>query len=135
MIAASAPRASACRNSTIEWPPVSSSPSQANRTLTGSAPAAASLLHVARPDLPTVLRRLAAATRPGGVLHASLKEGDGDAWSQHGAVQAPRRFTFWRAEPLREVLTAAGWQVDDVRAWTGSREQPWLTVRASRPEG
>ena len=97
--------------------------------------AAASLLHVARPDLPTVLRRLAAATRPGGVLHASLKEGDGDAWSQHGAVQAPRRFTFWRAEPLREVLTAAGWQVDDVRAWTGSREQPWLTVRASRPEG
>ena len=30
------------RNSTIEWPPVSSSPSQAKRTLTGSSPARAS---------------------------------------------------------------------------------------------
>ena len=39
---ASAPRSSASRNSTIEWPPVSSSPSQAKRTFTGSRPAAAS---------------------------------------------------------------------------------------------
>ena len=35
MIAASAPRSSASRNSTIEWPPVSSSPSQQKRTFTG----------------------------------------------------------------------------------------------------
>ena len=42
MTAASAPRSSASRNSTIEWPPVSSSPSQAKRTLTGSVPAWAS---------------------------------------------------------------------------------------------
>ena len=40
--AASAPRSSAARKSTIGWPPVSSSPSQAKRTLTGSSPAAAS---------------------------------------------------------------------------------------------
>ena len=40
--AASAPRSSAARNSTIECPPVSSSPSQAKRTLTGSSPARAS---------------------------------------------------------------------------------------------
>ena len=43
MIAASAPRSSAARKSTIEWPPVSSSPSQQNRTFTGSSPAAAEL--------------------------------------------------------------------------------------------
>ena len=42
MIAASAPRSSASRNSTIEWPPVSSSPSQQKRTLTGSSPGGAS---------------------------------------------------------------------------------------------
>ena len=40
--AASAPRSSAARKSTIECPPVSSSPSQQTRTLTGSSPAAAS---------------------------------------------------------------------------------------------
>ena len=39
---ASAPRSSASRKSTIEWPPVSSSPSQQKRTLTGSSPASAS---------------------------------------------------------------------------------------------
>ena len=42
MIAASAPRSSASRNSTIECPPVSSSPSQQKRTFTGSSPARAS---------------------------------------------------------------------------------------------
>ena len=39
-IAASAPRSSAAIQSTIEWPPISSSPSQAKRRLTGSSPAA-----------------------------------------------------------------------------------------------
>ena len=40
--AASAPRSSCAIQSTIEWPPISSSPSQAKRTFTGSAPSAAS---------------------------------------------------------------------------------------------
>ena len=38
----------------------------------------ASLLHVRRDDLTTVLSRLAAVTRPGGLLRASVKEGDGE---------------------------------------------------------
>ena len=46
--------------------------------------ASACLLHVAREDLPTVLRNLAGATRPGGALAMSLKEGDGEEWSVHG---------------------------------------------------
>src|SRR6185369_8336153 len=58
----------------------------------------ASLIHVARDDLPTVLARLAGATRPGGALFVSVKEGDGEDWSTHGNVTAPRFFTFWRDE-------------------------------------
>ena len=58
----------------------------------------ASLLHVRRASLPVVLRRLAAVTRPGGTLHATLKEGDGETWSVHGHVGAPRFFTFWRED-------------------------------------
>ena len=60
--------------------------------------ASACLLHVDRDDLPTVLARLAEATRPGGLLHASLKEGDGESWSVHGHVSSPRHFTYWREE-------------------------------------
>jgi 2-polyprenyl-3-methyl-5-hydroxy-6-metoxy-1,4-benzoquinol methylase len=92
--------------------------------------ASACLLHVARDDLPTVLRNLAGATRPGGALAMSLKEGDGEEWSVHGHVRAPRRFVYWREEPLREVLTEAGWRVDEVAHGIGGSGQAWLTIRA-----
>ncbi len=88
--------------------------------------ASASLLHVARADLPVVLARLAAVTRPGGLLRLSLKEGDGEGWSRHGDVALPRMFVYWREEPLREVLTAAGWVVERVDRADGNRGESWL---------
>ena len=94
--------------------------------------ACASLLHVARTDLPTVLRRLAAATRDDGVLVMSVKEGDGEEWSVHGHVRAPRRFVYWRAEPLRSVAEGAGWRVLEQLSRIGYNGQSWLTIRASR---
>ena len=59
---------------------------------------------------------LAGSPRPRrrGALHVSLKEGDGEAWSTHGNVAAPRHFVYWREEPLRDALEAAGWSVDEV---------------------
>ena len=35
-------------------------------------------------------RRLAEVTEPGGLLYVALKEGDGEGWSVHGNVSAPR---------------------------------------------
>ena len=91
----------------------------------------ACLLHVDRGDLPVVLRRLADATRAGGHLRLSLKEGDGARWSTHGHVAGPRRFTFWRAGPLAEVVGASGWQVDSVEQYLGTLgEQTWLDLQA-----
>lgn len=92
----------------------------------------ACLLHVDRGDLPTVLARLAAATRPAGPLFASVKEGDGEAWSIHGSVAAPRLFTYWREEPLRAALEAAGWRVADWVRTDGHRGERWLQVIATR---
>ncbi len=94
--------------------------------------ACACLLHVARTDLPAVLRRLAQATRVGGALAVSLKEGDGEEWSVHGSVRAPRRFVYWRAEPLRAVVEGAGWRVEELDSRIGHNGQPWLMLRASR---
>jgi len=93
--------------------------------------AQASLLHVGRDDLPTVLRRLAAATRSGGVLMVSLKEGDGEGWSTHGSIDAPRHFTYWRERALRTVLDEAGWAVTEMGHSTG-RGEDWLTALAGR---
>ena len=93
----------------------------------------ACLLHVDRTDLPVVLARLAAATRPGGAFTLMLKEGDGEGWSTHGKVAAPRRFVYWRESALRTVLEAAGWQVEDVQqARSAGSSESWLDVRAVR---
>ena len=92
----------------------------------------ACLLHVNRPDLPVVLRRLAEATRAGGVLALSVKEGDGEGWLQQGDVTAPRHFVFWREGPLREVLGSAGWEVQEVVRQEGFRGEHWLAARAVR---
>ena len=93
----------------------------------------ASLLHVRRDSLPVVLRRLAAVTRAGGSLHLTLKEGDGERWSVHGHVAAPRFFTYWREDALREVLLEEGWDVDEVRSGDErDRGETWLAVFATR---
>lgn len=92
----------------------------------------ASLLHVARSDLPTVLRRLAGATRPGGVLRLAVKEGDGEGWSTHGSIGVPRRFTYWRRPALERTLDGAGWAVEAVEETDGQRGERWLSAVATR---
>ncbi len=93
----------------------------------------ASLLHVRRADLPTVLAGLARVTRVGGLLRISLKEGDGDGWSTHGSIAGPRHFTYWRADPLRDVVAAAGWTDVSVRSGiAGHRGESWLELSAVR---
>ena len=93
----------------------------------------ASLLHVQRDDLATVLSRLAAVTRTGGVLRVSVKEGDGEGWSTHGSVRHPRHFTYWRADALRSVTTGAGWSDVDIRSGVaGRRSETWLELTAVR---
>ena len=96
--------------------------------------AGACLIHVAREDFGMVLGRLAEATRTGGRLHVSVREGDGEDVSTHGSAAAPRRYveTYWRASPLRSALTDAGWIVSEVRRCTGKPDDWWLSVRASR---
>jgi len=76
--------------------------------------------------------RLAEATRVDGLLHAALKEGDGEAWSTHGSVAAPRHFTFWREGPLRDLLEEVGWSVVEVVHVDGLRADSWLNVLARR---
>ncbi|MBC2934366.1 class I SAM-dependent methyltransferase [Nocardioides sp. zg-1228] len=93
----------------------------------------ASLLHVARADLPTVLGRLAEVTRPGGLLRISLKEGDGEGWSTHGSIRHRRHFTYWRADALHAVVLGAGWAEVEVRGEiSGKRSESWLEVSAVR---
>lgn len=96
------------------------------------------LLHVARADTGTVLERARRAVRPGGVLAATVKRGDGDGrgdgWSDR-KLDDPRWFTYWDEDALAEAVTSAGWVAVDVRETTRpGAEERWLTVTARRPE-
>jgi SAM-dependent methyltransferase len=93
----------------------------------------ASLLHVRRVDLPTVLARLARVTRVGGLLRMSLKEGDGEGWSTHGSVRNRRHFTYWRATDVERLVANSGWTGVAVRSGiAGKRRESWLEVSAVR---
>jgi len=93
--------------------------------------ASAVLLHLSREEMGVVLGRLHACTVAGGTLYASLKEGDGAALSTHGHVSRPRLFTYWREDPLRAALDAAGWRVRTLRHTQGSRDA-WIDVSGER---
>ncbi len=82
--------------------------------------------HVAREDFGTVLGRLAEATRTGGRLHASVREGEGEDVSTHGSAAAPRRYveTYWRevCPAVRTAQTPAG----SSARYVGASESPMI---------
>jgi SAM-dependent methyltransferase len=85
------------------------------------------LLHLSRDQFEDVLRRARAAVVPTGVLAFTLKEGDGEAWSEH-KLGVPRHFTYWREPTVRAALDRAGWpdaSIDHVASGGG-----WLHVLA-----
>ncbi len=90
------------------------------------------LLHLDREVFRQALQTCYAATRRGGFLAITLKEGDGEAWSTV-KLGAPRWFVYWRTEPLREALTQAGWQVLSLEHVPG-RHEPWLHAFCQRPD-
>ena len=89
--------------------------------------ACASLLHVPAADLPGILRRLAAALKPGGALYASFKYGRGER--EHGG----RQFTDLD-EPGLEALRRLVPRLTICDLWvTGDRRpgreaEPWLNA-------
>ena len=91
----------------------------------------ASLLHVARPQLPAVLTRLQQAMKPGAVLYLSFKYGDGER-EVNG-----RRFTDMNEVQLAAVLSdVAGlilnkvWLTKDQRKERS--DETWLNALMSK---
>lgn len=88
------------------------------------------LLHLSPAQLEQALRTARRATRPGGALAMTLKEGDGSGWS-NAKLDRPRHFTYWRADDLHDVLLLTGWSVDIIEHRDG-RVEPWLFTLAHR---
>jgi predicted TPR repeat methyltransferase len=69
-----------------------------------------SLLHAPKLEMPVHLARIAAALLPGGLLHLGLKTGTGEKRDHLG-----RFYAYYSEEELRDLLSAAGFEVSYVR--------------------
>jgi SAM-dependent methyltransferase len=93
----------------------------------------ASLLHVAREDLPRVVDQLANSLRPGGVIFASFKKGSQDIVDERG-----RRFTNFTVDAAR-ALFADGGRFNSIDVWAErasaahGEDTDWVYVMARRP--
>ena len=86
------------------------------------------LLHLGRTQFEDVLTRARAAVVSDGVLALTLKEGDGEAWTE-AKLGRLRHFTYWREPELRAVLGRTRWSVLSLEHVAGRNEQ-WLFLIA-----
>ncbi|MEV0289126.1 class I SAM-dependent methyltransferase [Kribbella sp. NPDC050820] len=84
-------------------------------------------MHFDRAQLTGVLRK---AARAGPVLAFTTREGKGEEWSNRN-LDLPRHFVLWQEEPLRELLTATGWTVEQLSRGE-TRNGWWFYVLARR---
>ena len=96
--------------------------------------ACASLLHVSRAELPSVLRQLTRALKPDGIIYASFKYG-GRVRKKDG-----RTFTDLNEKSLATLLEAAG-DLYELETWVSQDQRPdrmgerWLnTVLSPEPK-
>lgn len=94
------------------------------------------LLHLTRPEFARALRAARSAVASNGLLAVTLKEGDGERWTDE-RLGVQRYFVYWREEGLRAALADAGWDVEWL-AHVPGRFDDWIYVIAragERPAG
>jgi TDG/mug DNA glycosylase family protein len=89
------------------------------------------LQHVDRGALPGVLGGLHRALAVGGVLDLTVFAGEGEDTTGPDDEFPGRRFTWWEAEPLADLLVGAGFTVEEATAGSGHAHAR-LTARAVR---
>ena len=89
--------------------------------------ACASILHVEKKRLPDILKKIAVATKKGGIVYTSFKYGNSEG------MRNGRYFTYLKEDSFRELLEAVPelaieklWVSADVRADRG--DEQWLNL-------
>lgn len=65
------------------------------------------------------------------MLRFSVKEGVGEAWSEHGSVGRPRLFVYWMEPDLQAVVKSAGGKTIQIARSAGPDGVRWLDVSAT----
>lgn len=86
--------------------------------------ACAVFLHFTESELRSVLTKLVDHIAAGGVLGFTLKNGEGEEWSDE-KMDAPRYFHYWNVQTLQPILEDCGYGVISIRVVEGDK---WLQV-------
>ena len=90
------------------------------------------MLHFTTKEMSLVLEKALKALKSKGKLAISLKEGEGEGWSDH-KVDAPRYFNYWKNEEITDLLTSVGFSnitiVNTPKIKTGP---DWLHIIATK---
>ncbi|NND82926.1 MAG: methyltransferase domain-containing protein [Gammaproteobacteria bacterium] len=86
-----------------------------------------SLLHAPAEQLPAVLASLFSCLQDGGLLHISMKLGEGTARDKLG-----RFYAYYSEDELRSHLSSAGFEVVDVQSGElmglAGNKEPWIAL-------
>lgn len=95
--------------------------------------ASASLIHVPRPALPSVLERVFKALKPGGLHLATYKSG-----GLEGRDRVGRYYNYPADDELIDFYRrSAPWEIEGTETYVGggfeSGDGPWIMIEAARP--
>ncbi len=95
--------------------------------------ASASLLHIPKQKIPTVLDGFYSLLNYEGILYATVKQGLGDEWKEISyKKKAKRFFNYWQTNHWNDALENAGFKI--LEEWTDTtRTDNWL-VRICKKE-
>ncbi|MDZ4732408.1 MAG: class I SAM-dependent methyltransferase [Nitrospirota bacterium] len=94
--------------------------------------AAASLMHLPKPDARRILTDLSRLVRPGGLFAATVTHGVKSCRVTDGWVPG-RYFARWRKDELARAVRRAGWEIISLRVVSNQeRKGRWINLLAQR---
>lgn len=91
------------------------------------------LLHFTRDEVAHVASKVHKALKPGGTFAFSLKQGEGEGWSE-AKLGVPRFFCYWDPHPIRNVLNVNGFKKVDILDNRSTEHATWLQIIAKKQE-
>lgn len=89
------------------------------------------LLHFTREETAQVLSKVYASLTDNGRFAFTLKEGDGETWSE-AKLGVPRYFCYWTEEQISQYLSDAGFEDVEITGDAETKNATWLQVIAKK---
>lgn len=100
--------------------------------------ASASLLHVSKQAMPSVLKQLHEALRSGGIFYVSMKKGDGEELTPDERYEGFEKFwNYVQENELADLLIEQGFEILEQNTHQKSsshQTHPWISVICKKPE-